>query len=144
MNKNTLKAKKTLYESECTLVFCKDDEIHIDCERGVKTLLRFVNDRKNFFGYSVADKVVGKAAAYLYVILGIEELYADVISKSALDVLAENDIDVFYKTAVDRIRNRSNTGFCPMEDAVMDSKTSEEALVAINEKFRKLNALGGE
>jgi len=139
MNDFTLEAKSVLEKTGCTLVFCKNGEMYTDHERGVKTLLGFVNQGKVFSGYSVADKVVGKAAAYLYVLLDIDELYADIISESALDVFTDSGIEVFYGTSVGRIKNRSNTGYCPMETAVMDVTNPQEALIAINDKWRELN-----
>lgn len=143
MNDFTLKAKSTLENTDSTLVFCKNGEMYTDSERGVKTLLDFVNNGKFFNGFSAADKVVGKAAAYLYVLLGIDELYAVVISKSALSVLENGGIKVFCGTITERIKNRINTGFCPMETAVLSIETPEEALTAIREKWNELNRKGG-
>ena len=143
MNDFTLKAKSTLEKTNSTLVLYKNGEMYTDSERGVKTLLNFVNNGNKFNGFSVADKVVGKAAAYLYVLLGIEELYAEVISEAALGVLGKHGIGIFYGEKADRIRNRTNTGFCPMETAVLSIETPEEALTAIREKWNELNQKGG-
>ncbi|MBE7065438.1 MAG: DUF1893 domain-containing protein [Ruminococcaceae bacterium] len=140
MNDFTLKAKSFLENTGCTLVFCKSGEMYSDSERGVKTLLFFINTKRIFQGFSVADKVVGKAAAFLYVLLGIEEIYAGTISESALSVLEENNVKVFYGNLVERIKNRDNTGYCPMETAVMDVTNPLDALVAIKETYSKLNS----
>ena len=143
MNDFTIKAKLTLKSTNSTLVFCKNDELYIHNERGIKTLLDFVNQGKYFRSFSVADKVVGKAAAYLYVLLGIGELYAEIISESALSVLEKSSITVFYGTHTERINNRTNTGYCPMETAVLDIDNPEDALSAIRNKWSELNNKGG-
>lgn len=138
MNEFTIKAKEKLKETDSTLVFFNGDDLFTYNERGVKTLLSFVDSGKSFSGFSVADKVVGKAAAYLYVLLGVDELYADVISESALSVLEKNDIKVFFGIVVERIKNRTDTGFCPMETAVMDSENPKDAVCAIKQTLSTL------
>lgn len=57
--------------------------------------------------------------------------YAHVISRPAYDILHEYDIPVSYKTMTELIRNRDNTGFCPIESAVMNLDNPYQALTAI-------------
>lgn len=109
-------------------------------EKGVKPLLNLLDGRKNLRGFSAADKVIGKAAAFLYVLLSPEEIYADVISAPALEVLERYGIKIRYGVLADAIRNRDNTGFCPMETAVLNDADPESALVHIREKLRKITA----
>ena len=45
-------------------------------------------------GASIADKVVGKGAAALMILGGIKELYTDIISTKALELLQKSDIKV--------------------------------------------------
>ncbi|MBO5006382.1 MAG: DUF1893 domain-containing protein, partial [Clostridia bacterium] len=87
-----------------------------------------------------ADKVVGKAAAFLYLFLGVKNLHALVISEHALSLLLGNGVAVSYDTLVPMIRNRTDTGFCPMEQATMNCSSPEEALAAIKETLKKLNS----
>ena len=61
-------------------------------------------------GFSAADKVVGKGAAFLYVMAGVKEVYASVMSEKAAALLSEYGIDGFCGQKVDRIRNRQGTG----------------------------------
>ncbi len=89
-------------------------------------------------GHYAADKVVGKAAAFLYVLIGVKEEYATVISKSALTVLQEHGILMSYNILVEMIRNRSGTGYCPMEQATKDISDPCEGLDVIKETLEKL------
>jgi len=82
---------------------------------------------------------VGKAAAFLYVLLGVKEIYAHIISIPALEVLGRYNIRTEYGEAVDSVRNRTNTGFCPMETAVMEIDEPNKALEAVREKLKQLN-----
>lgn len=137
MNQNTLKAKEYLQNYGYTCVLVKDNSVHESRERGVKPLLQWLENDIDFNGYSAADKVVGKAAAYLYVLLGVKEIYCDIISKPSLEVLQKYGINATCGTIVNAIRNRTNTGFCPMEQATMNSVTPEEALNAVKSALIK-------
>ena len=68
------------------------DEEFFSFERGVKPLLNLIDLGEDFSGFFVADKVVGKAASMLYILLKIEEIFAEVISQPALEILNKNGI----------------------------------------------------
>ena len=138
MNENLMKAKKLLDANEYTCVIQNEECVYTSCERGVKPLLTWVNEGVDFAGFSAADKVVGKAAAFLYVLLKVEAVYAKIISVPATHVLEEHGIAVFFDENVEAIHNRTNTGFCPMETAVWDITNVQEAFVAIENKAAEL------
>ncbi len=133
------RAKVLLRENGYTCVICENERVISSCERGVKPLLGLLDSGTDVKGRSAADKVVGKAAAFLYVLLGVSELYADIISIPALEILNRYNIHTEYGKAVGGIRNRTNTGFCPMETAVMDIDEPYDALKAVKEKLKQLN-----
>ena len=132
------KAKEILENSEYTCVFCNGDSVLTSQKRGVAPLLELLDENKSLEGYSAADKVVGKGVAFLYVLLKVKMLYAKIISKSALETLEKYKIGVQYETLTNAIRNRNNTGFCPIEMAVYEITEPEIALTAIRSKFREL------
>ena len=132
------KAKMLLTKTGCTCVICGDDVIITDKRRGVQPLLDLLDSEATVRGFSAADKVVGKAAAHLYCLLGIEDLYANVISQPALDVLQNAGIPVEYGQLVPAIKNRSGDGFCPMESAVWNIEDPHEAQTAIITTLTKL------
>ena len=135
-----IKAKEILENGAFTCVLVKGDEVISFSERGVKPLLALLSQSKNLESFCAADKVVGKAAAFLYLLLGVKKLHALVISEHALSLLRENGVCVSYDTLVPMIRNRTDTGFCPMEQATMNCSSPEEALAAIKETLKKLNS----
>lgn len=138
MNTDTKQAKKYFAEGTYTCVLCKGDSVYTSQERGVKPLLSWLDQKLPLSGYSGADKVIGQATAYLYVQLGIAEIYTPVVSESAYQVLQKNGISIIADQVVPEIRNRMNTGGCPMEAAVRDCQTPEEAVSAIRNKIREL------
>lgn len=131
-------AKAKLQEGEYTCVVCKGTSLYTSTHRGVRPLMEWLGQGMNFAGYSAADKVVGKATAFLYVKLGVKEVYARVISKPALEVLHLNEILIEYDLLVDNIINRKGDGFCPFELAVLSTDVPATAYQLIQQKLAQL------
>ena len=115
MKNDLTEAINILNGDKYTCVLCKGSAIYISTERGVKPLIDWIDDGTDLQGFSAADKVVGKAAAFLYVLLGVKEVYARIMSEGAIAVLKNNGIFVKYDLSVKNIINRAGTGNCPME-----------------------------
>ena len=139
LTENMRKAVSMLSEQELTLAAVNGDERITSRERGVKPLLELIDKDSTLEGFSAADKVVGAAAAYLYVILGVKELYARVISRKALEVLDKYGICAEYGTLAEAIINRSGTGLCPMETAVSGAASPENASELIRAKLKEFS-----
>ncbi len=139
MNCDLFKAVEILNKEQCTCVLCRGDDSFISEKRGVKPLLEWLDSGINFKGGSAADKVVGNAAAFLYVLLGVSEVYAGVISEAAINTLTENGIEIQYASAVKYIINRSGDGKCPMEASVEGITDPVEALCAVRQKMKELS-----
>ena len=140
MNSNTLKAKNELEKQCCTCVFANGENVTICSEHGLKPLLTRLGDSKLQKGFSAADKVVGKAPAFLYVLLGASEVYAPVMSEGGKRVLEQYGIGAFCDTLTGEIRNRDNTDICPMEKAVSCAGSPHEALECIRAKIAQMNS----
>lgn len=135
-----LESARSLLEREnYTCVICHGEDVITDRRRGVRPLLELLESGKDLHGYSAADKVVGKAAALLYCLLGVKALHAGVLSQPAREVLASAGITVVYDTLVPAIRNRAGNGFCPMETAVWDLTEPALAPDAIRIALQKLS-----
>ena len=132
------KVKDLLASGNYTCVLMSEVNLYTSHLRGVRPLVQFVESNEIPQGLYAADKVVGKATAYLYVILGIRALYAKVISTSAVDVLRSHGIFVDYDTLVPHIINRAGDGICPFEEAVLDIGAKEAAYAAILAKMDNL------
>lgn len=131
-------AKQTLKENELTCAIVGADTLYTSTQRGIAPLLECYHESKVPQHCSGADKVVGRAAAFMYVLLGVDSLYAEVISRPAYKVLVEAGISVEYGTMVDAIINRTGTGFCPMETAVLHINDPHEALTAVERTLERL------
>lgn len=132
------KAKERLMKENLTCVFCKDEQCYTSNMRGVKPILEHV-EKNDVVGFSVADKVVGKASAYLYILLKVRAVYAAVITEKAIELFNQYGIIVEYDSVVDYIKNRTNTGMCPMEEATLNVNSPDEALKAVVNRLEELN-----
>lgn len=137
---DTLKfALEILKQGDYTCVLTDGSETVTSKERGVLPLIKLYDSKKDFSAFSAADKVIGKAAAMVYVLLGVKEIYSLVISDAAAVVFSCNGIAFYCDKKVPRILNRTNTGFCPMEEAVKDIDNPYDGLNAVREKLKALN-----
>ena len=134
------KAKDLLSKEGYTCVLVQGQAVFTSRERGVKPLLNWLEEGCVLPGFSAADKVVGKATAYLYCLLVAKAVHAGVMSDAAMAVFQEYGISATCDRQVDYIRNRTSTGMCPMEEATWNIRTPEEAPAAIREKLRQLNS----
>ena len=135
---NLQNARRLLDSGNYTCVVCKEDVLHTTCQRGVAPLLNWLDTGTDLRGFSAADRVVGRGAAFLYCLLGVKEVHARVMSRPAAEVLRAYGITASADTFVEGIINRSGTGPCPFEAAVMDIPDADTALIAIRNKRKQM------
>lgn len=138
MHNNLDKARALLETGEYTCVLCREELVYTATDRGVKPLLNWLDSGLDLKSFSAADRVVGRATAFLYCLLGVKEVYARVMSRPAAEVLQNNGIATQTDQLVDGIINRRGTGPCPFEAAVMDIHNPQEALAAIRRKIEQM------
>lgn len=124
-----------LHAGGYSCVIAHGDCIRTFTQRGVADLYDLLVKEPDFLKEaSIADKVIGKAAATLMVLGGIKEIYTHIISRPALQLLQEAGITVSCDEVVDHIINRDRTGWCPLEQASRDLHSAKEIFPVI-EKF---------
>lgn len=138
MNCDTATAKDILRENGYTCVLYSQGIQYHSRLRGVKPLMNFLESGDDFSGFCAADKTVGAGAAHLYVLLGVKEVWANVISEDGKKILEQNGIAVCCAQTVPYIINRKGDGVCPIENAVKDITCSKQALITIKQTLQKL------
>ncbi|MDU5229233.1 MAG: DUF1893 domain-containing protein [Anaerococcus sp.] len=130
-------AKTTLLENDYSIVLVKENEIvNTSRKNGLLPILDLYNNDKSILENAiVADKVIGKAAALILKEANIKELYAELISENAIELLDKTNIKYRYNKKVREIRNRDNTDICPMEELALESNNADELIEKIKEKF---------
>ena len=140
MQQDWKQARQALSKNGYTCVLCRDGQFYTSTQRGVAPLLGWLKEGSVAPGFCAADKVVGRATAFLYCLLGARAVYAGVMSLGALEVLQRHDILAACDETVEHIRNRTNDGMCPMESATLSIHRPEEALRAIEQALEKLRS----
>lgn len=135
---NLQKARQLLESGNYTCVVCKEDSVYTTSQRGVAPLINWLDAGTDLRNFSAADRVVGRGAAFLYCLLGVKEVYARVMSHPAAEVLRAYGIGTEAETFANGIINRTGTGPCPFEAAVMNIQDAEEALQAIRHTRRQM------
>ena len=138
MNEILKRAKEELTAGDFTLVLYDGDKFIHSRKRGIAPLVELYLSGDDFSAFSAADKVVGRAAAFMYALLKVKSLYAKCISAPAIEVLKKSDIEFDFGEYTERISSRDGKGLCPMESAVMEIDSPIEAFCAITKKQKEL------
>ena len=122
-------AKEMLRKHNRALVIVKAGRIlHETNASGIRGFLTALDKiGSNIEGSSVADKIVGEAAAQLCAYSHVREVYAVVLSQCGKNVLERNNIHCEFGSLVPHILNMKQTALCPFEKLVAGSKSSKEA-----------------
>ena len=139
MHPDLEKAKAALKGDKCTCVLTLGSVMFKSKERGVQPLLDWMNSGNNYMGYMVADKVVGRAAAFIDIAMGIRAVYAETMSEGAKELLEKNHVEVFADNVVPQIMNNDKSDVCPLEKAVEGIDNAAEALMPIELALIRMN-----
>ena len=121
-----------------TICLCKDGECLYSESRGIAPMMNFIESGVDLTGYSVADIVVGKAAALLFVKCGIKNVFAKTLSSHGKRILELYGIDYEYDALTEKIINRLGTDICPMEKAVVNTDNPQDAYLILKNKLNSM------
>lgn len=125
-----------LRREKCSLVVKNHGIVTTYSKPGVRDLEHLLDhDPEMLQGATIADKVIGKAAAAMVVVGGVKELYAEVISKKAIPFLEEAGIAYTYGTLVDTIKEEGDR--CQLEKITAPATTPEETVALLRAHFEK-------
>lgn len=139
LNQDLELAKLRLKNQDLSLVIVKKGKVIFETRKqGITGFLEAIETfDKNLVSSSIADKIVGVAAAMLCVFAGISSVFAITISESGIKTLEENNIAYEFKKKVSNIMNRDKTDVCPFEKIAMNTVDSENA-------FKKLKSFSNQ
>ena len=129
--KDIEKAKELLFKNDYTCVLCKGDTVYTSHSKGIAPILELLESQTDISGFCVADKIVGKAAAMLYSLGKVKQIFACVLIESAAEYLTLKKIPFSCITLTQKIINRQGTDICPMEKCVKNISCEKEALSAL-------------
>ena len=136
-NRDLELAKSRLKEKNLTLVIVKEGKNIFETEsQGVGGFLQAIeNLGKRLVASSVADRIVGAAAAMLCVYSEISSVFAVTISEEGIKVLEEKDIIYQFENKVPNILNNDKTDICPFEKLVIGSREPKDAYKKLKSFF---------
>lgn len=130
-----------LHAENLTCVICGRKETLKFRLRGIRPMTDTLqNHPEAICGAYIADRIIGKAAAMLAVAGGAAAAYGEVMSEAGLAMLRDHGIETRYGTLTDNIRNRENTGLCPMEQTVQSMDDPQNALPALLQTLARLSS----
>jgi hypothetical protein len=135
-------AKNVLYEENLTLAIVKNGAVLFETRShrisGFLDAVETLGDK--LAGAAVADRVVGKAVAFLCVYAKIKEVYAVVLSRKAHAVLKENSISCEWNELVENVLDVNKTSVCPFEKTAAGISDPEEAYSAFKRLCENLKS----
>lgn len=122
-------AKRTLKEKNLNLSIVKNGKILFETRSpGVIGLLQAIEELgKELIGSSVADRIVGRAAALLCTYSGVASVFSITMSEEGRKVLEDNQILFQFENRVPNILNYGRTDLCPFEKLTAGLTNSSEA-----------------
>jgi len=132
-------ARRALAERGANIVVARGGMILLmGWSRGLRDLAKIALKSPEILNSSsVADRIVGKAAAIIFAVNGVEAVYAPILSRHALDVLKRSGIKFHYERLVPYIEAPGGE-ICPFERLIMDIADRDEAYRRLIERFREL------
>ncbi|MCW4014916.1 MAG: DUF1893 domain-containing protein, partial [Candidatus Bathyarchaeota archaeon] len=126
-------AKLKLIEDKLSLVIVKNGNVVFETKKqGVSGFLHAIDYLSpDLVEASVADKIIGVAAAMLCVYSKVSSVFALTISEQGIKVLSGNNIVCQFEKKVSNIMNRDKTGVCPFEKLAIASGNSKDAYVKL-------------
>ncbi len=110
-------------------------------KKGIAPMMELLEkDAGVLSGAFVADRVIGRAAAFLLEKGGAAGVYAGILSTHAREVLEKCGIPFSCGEEMPYIINRAGTGMCPMEACVLDLADAAAAYEALRRKLAELSA----
>ena len=114
-------AKEALFNGELSLVLARNGQLIFKSKsHGIADMIAMIDELgKLTEGASLADSVVGRAAALLCVYAGITSVYGSRMSEGAVAILKSKGIHHEFGELVPRILNRKMDDVCPFDKAVL-------------------------
>ena len=133
-------AKLKLIEEDLSLVFVKNKKVVFETkQQGVTGFLQAIEKmHQELVEASVADKIVGVAAAMLCIYSGVSSVFAMTVSEGGILLLKDNNIECQFEKKVSNILNRDKTDVCPFEKIALPSETAEEGYVKLKALASKM------
>ena len=130
-------ARCPLEQKNLNLVVVKDGGTLVTSkEGGIYPLFQaIVSLGDGLHGATIADKIIGSAAAMLCLYAQIASVYADIASTGALAMLKEKGVIITSKNEVSHIFNYDGSDLCPFEKLALSASSPSQLFSALESFF---------
>ncbi len=142
MTENEKLVQSTIREGRAVLCAAGNQRLLFESQgKGIQPLLTALEQKEVFRRSSLdwGDKLVGRAAAFLLVLLCPRSVFAATASSGALDILKHAGIPCSCDALIPIVLTPDRTKLCPMEEAVRNLEDPLPALVALQKKVAEMN-----
>ena len=135
-----------MHSGNLTCVIADEKEIIFRSDKkGIIPMLEFLElyQKTELHPVYQADRIIGKAAIIIAAHCGIREIYADVVSQSAMNIALEKDVVIIYDQLVEMILNPAKTKEGPFEAALhdVDPDDFEKVLETVRKTLEGIKAM---
>lgn len=123
-----------------SIALCRNGEVITDDGRGISPMMKFIAQGRDLSGYSAADLIVGKAAAMLFVMVGIVSVHGVTMSRAGKDYLKSHGVPCTCDVLTEKIIDRSGKDICPMEKTVADISDAEAGYAALKKRIEEMRS----
>jgi len=128
--------KDSLDGETCLAVYNPQYGLYKFAGQGVKPLYQAIRTSGGIFiGAYAADKVIGRAAALLFVYARVKEVYAGLLSSGAAEIFERYNIPHTCGKKTTAILNRAGTDICPIEKLIEGCDEPSEARERLSRFF---------
>ncbi len=131
-------ARNLLDSSNANFAYSGENGTIVSDLNGIKRLMKLAAEKHDLSKGFIADRIVGKAAALIMVLLGAKNVYARTLSKPAYEVFVKYGVNFTFTYLVEAIINRTGDDICPMEKTVLGTDEPKKAYELLTEKMKSL------
>jgi hypothetical protein len=127
-------AEQILKSKDCNFVLVKNSHpMVVSNDHGLKKPLEIASTSPHAAdGAAVADRIVGKAAALIYVFLKVRSVFARTISQEGYNILKKHLVEAKMDMIIPRIIGKDGEHICIFERAVQNVNDPKEANTILN------------
>lgn len=134
------KAISLIEENALALAVLRDERtVYTSKSPGIRAALALHDRNPEWLsGAVIVDRIIGRAAAMIFLDGGAAAVYGSVMNRQAMAELTSKGVRVRAGTLVDTIINRRGDGPCPMEETVKGITDPAVGIPALRQTVRRL------
>lgn len=122
------KAKQIFLSEKCTLVLAKGDTVIIESDNSLKALIQKADNGEDFTDFTACINYCGRAAAFLFVLLGVKHVHASKMAKLSPQILDRAEITFSQDEYLEDFTSNAPELESQAEEAVLRSGSAIKAL----------------